>query len=47
MLLAQKRARTNNNINAIPDITSYSVKPKFIDFIGFDDFYLPQKQSRE
>ena len=26
---------------------SYSVKPKFIDFIGFDDFYLPQKQSRE
>lgn len=28
-------------------VPSYSVKPKFIDFIGFDDFYLPQKQSRE
>ena len=26
---------------------SYSVKPKSIDFTGFDDFYLPQKQSRE
>ena len=28
-------------------IPSYSVKPKSIDFTGFDDFYLPQKQSRE
>lgn len=27
------------------EITSYSVKPKSIDFTGFDDFYLPQKQS--
>ena len=26
--------------------TSYSVKPKSIDFTGFDDFYLPLKQSR-
>ena len=26
---------------------SYSVKSKSIDFTGFDDFYLPQKQSRK
>lgn len=26
---------------------SYSVKPKSIDFTGFDVFYLPRKQSRE
>ena len=26
--------------------TSYSVKPKSIDFTGFDVFYLPLKQSR-
>ena len=26
---------------------SYSVKPKSIDFTGFDDFYLPQNKSRK
>mgnify|MGYP001057723944 CR=1 FL=1 len=26
---------------------SYSVKPKSIDFTGFDDIYLPQNKSRE
>jgi len=26
---------------------SYSVKPKSIDFSGFNDIYLPQNKSRE
>ena len=29
------------------DYPSYSVKPKSIDFTGFDDIYLPQNKSRE
>lgn len=29
------------------DFLSYSVKPKSIDFTGFDDIYLPQNKSRE
>ena len=29
------------------NVTSYSVKPKSIDFTGFDDIYLPQNKSRE
>ena len=28
-------------------LPSYSVKPKSIDFTGFDDIYLPQNKSRK
>jgi MoaA/NifB/PqqE/SkfB family radical SAM enzyme len=42
-------ARDTKNVRAVSFNfhTSYSVKPKSIDFTSFDVFYLPRKQSRE
>ena len=49
------QVNSNYSMNGVPyetrhkqdNIPSYSVKPKSIDFTGFDDIYLPQNKSRE
>lgn len=45
--LKNARPETDSDHVFVRQLPSYSVKPKFIDFTGFDDFYLPLKQSRE
>lgn len=45
--LINQKDITVNEAAVCSGVPSYSVKPKSIDFTGFDDIYLPQNKSRE